>query len=727
MADSSKKPNLTVLAGPQVGQRYEFDPVDNVLVGSDSSCGFCIDAPGVSPVHARIWMDPEGATVFDTRSPSGVYVNDERVKEKASLRHGDILWLGPPGGDASAMIQVSLPARDAPGAALATPSVELEAEPETVDIEEVEAFEVAPPDVDEPHTAAPAPAAFELVEAGDSSTGQAGVSGAALGGVAAAEAEPEPEVETVFLTADAGSPSHARLVVERVEEFVVDEPPPVAPIPAVAGVSVPAPEIKAPIEQRPSATLSAATAAFQPAVSSAAAPPAQAPAHTPVPVAAPVWADASVPAPAASSRTTSQLPSPAAVPPVPAAPAEAEGGEASEQGAEPAPGVPADAQRRRQLATPRPVPVGRRAEAAGRGVGLYVGLAAVVLVVAGAAAIYLLKPMPQAPAPAAQPVATTLPPPETVPAEPPAESPGTLPSTAEDTAASPGSLPEGPATPATATPPATAAAQPPSPAPPPAAAPAPRPAGAEARPAAAAQPRPAAVSSPAAPRPASPPGGRAAVPPPTTQGAAPATPAPAQPSAATHAQPQAAQATSLMTQAESALAARKPEQALALLDEVLKLDPQNAKAAGARPAAIAAVASLKKAFAVGKTSFIGKPKKGPAGFDDNEPADPDYQGRIEIEITPPRVQPGDALSMKVYLVNEGKKPIKLSSYTLTMIVNGQRSTSPASPQAKEAPPGQRMLVGDVPTSWGEGTVTWICDVTVTSARSESYATRVTWR
>ena len=56
---------------------------------------------GVSPIHARLWIDLEGITVYDTNSPRGVYMNDDRVVGQAPLRNGDILWLGPPGDDDS--------------------------------------------------------------------------------------------------------------------------------------------------------------------------------------------------------------------------------------------------------------------------------------------------------------------------------------------------------------------------------------------------------------------------------------------------------------------------------------------------------------------------------------------------------------------------------------------------------------------------------------------------
>src|SRR5512138_3100373 len=116
MADSSASsfPSLTVLGGVPAGTRFVLEEaVDNVLVGSDPSCRFCIASPGVSPVHARIWIDDTGITVYDTNSPRGLYVNDDRVEGQVRLRNGDIIWLGPPGDEQSVMLQCRIPSHEA--------------------------------------------------------------------------------------------------------------------------------------------------------------------------------------------------------------------------------------------------------------------------------------------------------------------------------------------------------------------------------------------------------------------------------------------------------------------------------------------------------------------------------------------------------------------------------------------------------------------------------------
>ena len=97
---------FTVRGGPLDRQRLDVDEaVDEILIGSDADCRFYLDAPGVSPIHARVWMDLDGVTVHDTHSPRGVYVNDEKVDGQAPLRDRDILWLGPPGDESSVMIE----------------------------------------------------------------------------------------------------------------------------------------------------------------------------------------------------------------------------------------------------------------------------------------------------------------------------------------------------------------------------------------------------------------------------------------------------------------------------------------------------------------------------------------------------------------------------------------------------------------------------------------------
>src|SRR5262245_16172980 len=160
MPETPAAASLTILAGPLKGRRLILDDaVDDILIGSDPDCRLCIEMDGVSPIHARLWLDPEGAILYDTHSAGGVYVNDDRVSERAPLRDGDIIWLGAPAAATSVMLQFRHPgARAAADAPAEVPAEEpAEAEPERV--EEAELLVSEPDPVAELETEVAAEAA----------------------------------------------------------------------------------------------------------------------------------------------------------------------------------------------------------------------------------------------------------------------------------------------------------------------------------------------------------------------------------------------------------------------------------------------------------------------------------------------------------------------------------------------------------------------------------------
>ena len=86
--------SLSVIGGPLHGKRVDLAGVDEVTIGADADCSLVVELPGVSPLHAKVWVDLDGAKVIDTRSPSGVFVNMDRVEGERALREGDTVWLG---------------------------------------------------------------------------------------------------------------------------------------------------------------------------------------------------------------------------------------------------------------------------------------------------------------------------------------------------------------------------------------------------------------------------------------------------------------------------------------------------------------------------------------------------------------------------------------------------------------------------------------------------------
>jgi len=121
--------SLSVLGGALRGAKVDVDVVDEVLIGSDPGCSFHLDLPGISPIHARLWVDLNGAVVHDTRSPTGVFVNFDRVEGQSPVREGDVIWLGPPQEPGSVLIQCGFVAADTDDYPAELPATEDTAEP----------------------------------------------------------------------------------------------------------------------------------------------------------------------------------------------------------------------------------------------------------------------------------------------------------------------------------------------------------------------------------------------------------------------------------------------------------------------------------------------------------------------------------------------------------------------------------------------------------------------
>ncbi len=125
MAQKPPGSSLTVLGGPLDGTVYRLAETGELLVGSDARCGLRLLLPGVAAVHARLRLGPGQATAEVPAGTSGLFVNDEPVAGSRALRHGDIVWLGPPGGEQSVMLQCRLvapPAAATASAAAAAPA-----------------------------------------------------------------------------------------------------------------------------------------------------------------------------------------------------------------------------------------------------------------------------------------------------------------------------------------------------------------------------------------------------------------------------------------------------------------------------------------------------------------------------------------------------------------------------------------------------------------------------
>jgi hypothetical protein len=194
----------------------------------------------------------------------------------------------------------------------------------------------------------------------------------------------------------------------------------------------------------------------------------------------------------------------------------------------------------------------------------------------------------------------------------------------------------------------------------------------------------------------------------------------------------AAQVAALLAQADTAARGRNFEGALRDYDEALRLDPQNGRATQGKADAQAAAASLKRSFAAGRTSLSGKQAKAAdlGGFDTSGVTVakvPDYSGRVEFEVSPPRVLPGDQYTVRIFLVNDGKKAFKVGSVSVHSTTNGSRSGGPVPVRSREVEPRDRVVLDERTAEWPAGVSSWTLEAVVQTDRDATFTNRLNWR
>jgi hypothetical protein len=741
----AKKASLTVLGGALAGTRVQIPDSGRVTVGSQEGCTLRLDLPTVSPYHAWILVEDGVATVHATGAERPLHVNDNPVTAGGTtLRNGDILWLGTPGEEDVVMLQCILPRRPAAAAAEAVPSAPAPPEP-TPDIETAALWSRKPPAAEPPPGAGPpAPTGYEPTMAlgTDSLFGPEEATHAAGGAESPLAARAEPEREPLVIPE--GPPSDEELVVAGevapspagepvvADEGELAEPAPTLLVTGAGEVAVPEPAsvfiepapgaamtgpepagVSPPSGEKAFAFEAAPVVPFEPTPSGdfefeatqegplVAAPPVPAPGTTDR--AAPEGAAPPQSAPA-PPRQPKPATAPAPTPPPPTPPPRAAG----RPPRPPQPARPPSPARREAPTPPRrattrprtpvpaepameapeievpPSPGGLPRAAVLAGAGL-VGLIAIAAI--GWTVWRFVRPTPppaSTPAPVARASVAPVPSPALPVATPPVIEPTTAPVAATPT---------------------------PGPAPTP-------------------TPRPGVTPTPAPTptRPTPTPAALRATP-------TPAIAAPAPPSAeALRAQQVAAQVQALLGQADTAMAARQYDAALGHLDEALRLDPANAQAREARATAAARRDLARRRFVAGQTvvqTQKAAKESDLSGFDTGD-ADlrkaPDFQGRIEFEMAPASaLEAGQAWTLKVYVVNDGKKPIRIQGVTVATTVNGSGSGAPMASRTREIAPQQRALLGEASGSWREGTTSWSTEVTVTANKGDSLRNTLSWR
>jgi hypothetical protein len=104
---------------------------------------------------------------------------------------------------------------------------------------------------------------------------------------------------------------------------------------------------------------------------------------------------------------------------------------------------------------------------------------------------------------------------------------------------------------------------------------------------------------------------------------------------------------------------------------------------------------------------------------------PQFVGRVEFEVLPTSVRAGEPFVVRVVLVNEGKKNVRIRSVALMTLVDGRREPASVKPLQREVGPQQRALVAEYSAVWPQPG-SWSLEATVTADRDETVTSRLTW-
>ncbi len=118
----TNSPSVVVVSGARAGTVLAIDEVLNdFVVGSDEGCHLMLEGAAISPMHAAFFLDDEGSvTLSDTKSRTGVFVNGMKILEQ-TLKDGDEISIGPPGGTGSGRLRFAAQGSDAPLIDLSNP------------------------------------------------------------------------------------------------------------------------------------------------------------------------------------------------------------------------------------------------------------------------------------------------------------------------------------------------------------------------------------------------------------------------------------------------------------------------------------------------------------------------------------------------------------------------------------------------------------------------------
>ena len=145
--------------------------------------------------------------------------------------------------------------------------------------------------------------------------------------------------------------------------------------------------------------------------------------------------------------------------------------------------------------------------------------------------------------------------------------------------------------------------------------------------------------------------------------------------------------------------------------------------ATAAPGGSAATPPPSRNFFADPTSVSVSGQSSPAGFDGVAGQAAQFSGRMEFEVLPPAVRPGEPFVVRIHLRNEGRRSVKIRGLALVAVVDGQRVPAAAVPLLKEVKAQSRGLVAEYSGVWN-ASGPWMLEAVVTADKNETLTSRL---
>jgi hypothetical protein len=115
---------------------------------------------------------------------------------------------------------------------------------------------------------------------------------------------------------------------------------------------------------------------------------------------------------------------------------------------------------------------------------------------------------------------------------------------------------------------------------------------------------------------------------------------------------------------------------------------------------------------------------GPSGFDSTDVRRPvEFIGRLLFQVVPPSVRAGDPFVVRLRLVNEGRRSVRVRSLETAVLFDGRRTPVESKIVQREVEPQREGIVAEYSGEWREAGP-WALEAVLVTDRGERIASRL---